>query len=120
MLYQQKIDLKNLQSLLLAEQLRHSRFGLPGVQMLAVIAVLGLVWFQVDTQLLISWVMAMSLLSALQIIQISRAMRQKSFLDRPARIEIQLTMDAVVNGGAWALSVIWLEPQLPEIGRAHV
>lgn len=115
MLYQQKVDLKNLQSLLLAEQLRHSRFGLPGVQMLAVFAVFGLVWFQVDTQLLIGWGMAMSLLSALQIIQISRAMRQKSFIDRPARTEIQLTVGAVVNGGAWALSVIWLEPQLPDM-----
>ena len=115
MLYQQKVDNKHLRSLLLSEHLRHSRFGLPGVQLLAVVAVLGLVWFQVDTQVLIGWAMAMSLLSAVQVVQTSRAMRQKAFIDRPVRTETFLTLGAVINGGAWALSVMWLEPQLPDM-----
>jgi diguanylate cyclase (GGDEF)-like protein len=115
MLYQQKIANNHLRSLLLSEHLRHSRFGLPGVQLLAVVAVLGLVWFQVDTKVLIGWAMAMFLLSALQVVQTSRAMRQKAFIDRPVRTETFLTLGAVINGGAWALSVIWLEPQLPDM-----
>lgn len=115
MLYQQKVGNKHLRSSLLSEHLRHSRFGLPGVQLLTVVAVLGLVWFQVDTQVLIGWAMAMSLLSAVQVVQTSRAMRQKAFIDRPVRTETFLTLGAVINGGAWALSVMWLEPQLPDM-----
>ena len=115
MLYQQKINQKDLQISLLSEHLRHSRFGFLGVQALFISAVAGLIWYQVESSLAIRWIAAMSLLGLIYSLYMWRAVARKAFIDEPARILVMLILGAVSTGGAWGLSVIWLEPLLPDM-----
>ena len=115
MLYQQKINQKELQILLLSEHLRHSRFGFLGVQTLFVTAVASLIWYQVESSLVIRWAGGMVLLGLIYSLYMVRSVSRKAFIDEPARLLVMLTLGAGLTGVAWALSVVWLEPILPDM-----
>ena len=115
MLYQQKINQKELQISLLSEHLRHSRFGFLGVQTLFVTAVASLIWYQVESSLVIRWAGGMVLLGLIYSLYMVRSVSRKAFIDEPARLLVMLTLGAGLTGVAWALSVGWLEPMLPDM-----
>lgn len=115
MLYQQKINQKELQISLLSEHLRHSRFGFLGVQTLFVTAVASLIWYQVESSLVIRWAGGMVLLGLIYSLYMVRSVSRKAFIDEPARLLVMLTLGAGLTGVAWALGVVWLEPMLPDM-----
>lgn len=115
MLYQQKINQKDLQISLLSEHLRHSRFGFLGVQALFISAVAGLIWYQVESSLVIRWAGGMVLLGLIYSLYMVRSASRKAFIDEPARLLAMLILGAGSTGIAWALSVVWVEPMLPDM-----
>jgi len=115
MLYQQKISQKDLQISLLSEHLRHGRFGLLGVQVLFIFAVASLIWYQVESSLVIRWAGAMVLLGLIHSSYMWRSASKKAFIDEPVRLLMMLILGAASTGAAWVLSVIWLEPRLPDM-----
>lgn len=115
MLYQQKISDKDLLASLLAEHLSHSRFGLLGVQILFILAVVSLIWYQVGPDQATRWAGLMSLLSISNSFYMWYSLARKTFIDQPSQLLLMLVLSSMVTGMAWAASVIWFEPLLPDM-----
>lgn len=115
MLYQQKISHKDLLASLLAEHLSHSRFGLLGVQILFILAVVSLIWYQVGPDQATRWAGLMSLLSISNAFYMWYSLARKTFIDQPSQLLLMLVLSSMATGMAWAVSVIWFEPLLPDM-----
>ncbi len=115
MLYQQKISHKDLLASLLAEHLSHSRFGLLGVQILFILAVVSLIWYQVGPDQATRWAGLMSLLSISNAFYMWYSLARKTFIDQPSQLLLMLVLSSMATGMAWAASVIWFEPLLPDM-----
>ena len=115
MLYQQKISHKDLLASLLAEHLSHSRFGLLGVQILFILAVVSLIWYQVGPDQATRWAGLMSLLSISNSFYMWYSLARKTFIDQPSQLLLMLVLSSMATGMAWAASVIWFEPLLPDM-----
>lgn len=114
MLYQRKIASSELLSAKLELQLQHARYALVGAQAVGVAAVVALTWFQVDQVQLLLWAVLLFFALLINSLRMSSALERERFISSRYSVYVELILAALLTGGVWSGTVVWLDPQLSD------